>query len=386
MKVAYLGKIQLTDTDLPYLHEAQQIANITYVIEINPRFLQGPALNIGQIYQKSGLFKATDIYPEFHKLSSFIDLSKCYVLNTSGRLWTLKSFWTHMLLLLFLIRNKFDVIHLAWPPNLYEFILYVLRKRMILTVHDPIPHSSLNTPIVRLRRKFAFSLVPRFILLNKAQRQEFQDYYRIERSRIVEGHLSSCTYLKIVTPSTTNIPPADSYILFAGKISAYKGIDYLLPAMEKVHIECPDCHLVLAGGGKFYFDISKYQTMDYIDIRNRFILDTELVSLIRNCAFMICPYTDATQSGVVMSAFAFNKPVIATNVGALPEMVRHQHYGLIVKEKDVNALVESISFLWKSPLLRKKYSEEIKQDYSTGELSWKKIANLIFDEYCKMTQ
>ena len=58
MKVAYLGKIQLSDTDLPFLHEAQQMADVTYFIEITPRFLQGPAFNIQHIYNKSGLFKA----------------------------------------------------------------------------------------------------------------------------------------------------------------------------------------------------------------------------------------------------------------------------------------------------------------------------------------
>lgn len=384
MKIAYLGKIQLADTDLSYLHEAQQIADITYIIEINPRFLQGPAMNIQQIHQHSGLFKATDIYPEFNKLNGFIDLSKCYVLNTSGRLWTLKSFWTHMLLLLFLIRNKFDVIHLAWPPNLYEFILYVLRKRMILTVHDPIPHSSLNTSIVRLRRKFAFSLVPRFILLNKAQRQEFQDYYHIDGSRITDGQLSCCTYLHIVKPATVNIPLKKSYVLFAGKISAYKGLDYLLPAIEIVHRSCPDCQLLVAGGGKYHFDISKYLSLGYIDIRNRFIPDSELVALIQNCAFMVCPYTDATQSGVVMSAFAFNKPVIATNVGGLPEMVSHKRYGLIVPPKDVDALAESITFLWQHPNTVAHFSEEISQDYSAGEMSWKRTAEQLQAEYRKI--
>ena len=39
MKVAYLGKIQLSDTDLPFLHEAQQMADVTYFIEVNPRFM-----------------------------------------------------------------------------------------------------------------------------------------------------------------------------------------------------------------------------------------------------------------------------------------------------------------------------------------------------------
>ena len=78
----------------------------------------------------------------------------------------------------------------------------------------------------------------------------------------------------------------------------------------------------MAGGGKFHFDVSEYEALDYIGIRNRFIPDDEMVALIKNCAFMVCPYTDATQSGVIMSAFAFNKPVIATDVGGLPEMVK----------------------------------------------------------------
>ena len=289
MKVAYLGKIQLSDTDLPFLHEAQKMADVTYFLEINPRFMQGPAFNIHNIYNKSGLFKATDIYPEFNKLDEFIDLNKCYVLNTCGRMWLLKSFCTHFLLLLFLIRNKFNIVHLTWPPNIYEFILYVLRKRMILTLHDPIPHMGFNTGIVRIRRNVAFRLIPNFILFNNAQKQEFIDLYHIDAGRVIESRMSCCTYLEIVEPETNDIPSKGSYILFAGRISTYKGLDYLLPAMKKVH-EChPECNLVVAGKGKYHFDISPYQQLDYIDIRNRFIPDKELVALIRHCAFMVCP-------------------------------------------------------------------------------------------------
>lgn len=381
MKIAYLGKIQLTDTDLPYLHEAQQIADITYIIEINPRFLQGPALNIQHICPKSGLFKATDIYPEFQKLHDFIDLDRVYVLNTCGKLWLLKSFWTNFLLLLFLFRQHFDLIHLAWPPNIYEFVLYVFKQRMVLTVHDPQPHSNLNTRIVRLRRKVAFKLIPHFILFNETQQQAFIDYYHLLPTQVTVTRMSCCTYLNTVTPDESNIPSIGSYILFAGKISAYKGLDYLLPAMEQVHEQCPDCQLIVAGGGKFHFEISRYQQLDYINFRNRFIPDNELVALIKNCAFMVCPYTDATQSGVIMSAFAFNKPVIATNVGALPEMVRHQHYGIIVQEKNVNALVRSITALWQQPETVEAFAKEIEQDYGNGKLSWKETAENIISYY-----
>ena len=84
MKIAYLGKIQLSDVDMSYLHEAQQQADITYLMEVNPRFMKGPAFNIQQLYPKSGIFKAVDAYPEVKKFGSFIDLDKFYIINTTG--------------------------------------------------------------------------------------------------------------------------------------------------------------------------------------------------------------------------------------------------------------------------------------------------------------
>lgn len=383
MKIAYLGKIQLSDVDLSYLHEAQKLADITYVLELNPRFMRGPAFNLNRLHPKSGLFKAADIYPEFHSLSGFIDLDRFYVLNTTGKLWILKSFWTYLILLRFLVRQKFTAIHLVWSPNIYEFSLYWLRKRMLLTVHDPFPHTAHNSLVVRMRRWIAFRLIPRLIILNKAQRQEFLDYYRINSRRVIDSRLSCYTYLKTVVPDVSSNAQRGSQILFFGRISPYKGIDYLLSAMKKVHEQCPDCHLTVAGGGSFHFDISPYEILDYIDIRNRFIPDSELVQLIEDSAFIVCPYTDATQSGVVMSAFAFNKPVIATNTGGLPEMVKHEHYGLIVERKDVDQLANAIIRLWKDKNLLNKFSKEIEDDYNSSELSWKEIAKGLCQEYSR---
>lgn len=386
MKIAYLGKIQLSDVDLSYLHEAERLFDITYIMEVNPRFLKGPAFNIVHLYHRSGVFKAIEIYPEFKRLDGFINTEKFYVVNTCGRLWQLKSIWTHILLLFFLIKQKFDVIHLVWPPNIYEFALYFLRHKMVLTVHDPFPHSGLDTWIVRLRRKVAFYLIPYFIILNKKQRKDFLLSYQLSEDRVINSKLSCYTYLQTTEPDYSEVPQKGSYILFAGKISPYKGIDYLLPAMEKVHQQCPNCRLVVAGSGKYHFDISKYKLLNYIDIRNRFIPNNEMVALIQNCAFMVCPYTDATQSGVVMSAFAFNKPVIATNVGGLPEMVKHQQYGLIIKERDTNAIAENIIMLWKHQDTINTFSDNIRKDYSSGELSWKTITEKILSIYINLAQ
>jgi glycosyltransferase involved in cell wall biosynthesis len=384
MKTAYLGKVQLSDTDMPYLNEAQKIGDVTYIVEINPRFMQGPAYNIKALYPHTGIFPAIKAYPELARYGSFIDTSKFYVANTTGKLWALKSLWTYLLLLIFLVRHKFDVIHIAWPPNVYEFILYLLRKKMVLTVHDPFVHTGLDTFVVRLRRKIAFRLIPKLIIFNKTQRQAFLDYYHLKPEHVENATMGCCTLLRTVEPDTDGIPGKGEYILFSGKISPYKGLDYLLPAMKEVHEKCPDCRLIVAGGGEYHFDISPYMELPYMEIRNRFIPERELVALISNARFIVCPYTDATQSGVIMSAFAFFKPAIATNVGALPEMVKDKRYGLIIKEKDTHAVASAIIALWTDPERLEHFSRNIKEDYTTGAMSWKSTAEHIKSIYSSL--
>ena len=353
-------------------------------MEVTPRFMKGPAYNIGKIYPHSGVFKATEAYPEFEKYSRIIDVDKFYVVNTCGKFWQLKAFWTNFLLLLFLIKNKFDVIHLTWPANVYEFIIYMLKRKMILTVHDPFPHTGLDTRIVRLRRKVAFRCVPHFIILNKAQREKFLSFYHLPSSAVIDSRLSCYTYLNMVEQDMTTVPE-QKYILFAGKISKYKGVEYLLEAMKKVHDTFPDIKLVVAGGGKYHFDISGYAALPYIDIRNRFIPDEELVALMKKTQFMVCPYTDATQSGVIMSSFTFGTPVIATRVGGLPEMLGNGKYGMLVKEKDTDALYRGICSLLSDEEQLADYRREIGKDYtSDGYLSWKTIAEELRESYLQM--
>lgn len=374
MKIAYLGKIQLSDADLSYLNAAQKLADITYIMEINPRFMKGPAYNINKLYQHSGVFKAVEAYPEFERYSQLIDIDKFYVVNTCGRLWQLKAFWTNFLLLLFLIKNKFDVIHLTWPANVYEFIIYLLRRKMILTVHDPFPHSGLDTKIVRLRRNVAFRLIRNFIILNKAQYDEFISFYKLYSVRVIVSRLSCYNNFKMVKPDMSVIPTS-KYILFAGNISQYKGVEYLLQAMLMVHEKRPDVKLVVAGGGNYYFNISPYVKLDFIDIRNRFIPDEELVALIRNTEFMVCPYTDATQSGVIMSAFTFNVPVIATRVGGLPDMLDNGRFGMLIDKKNAKELSDAIVCLLENKNVLQAYKANINDAYSgEGELSWATIA------------
>ena len=110
----------------------------------------------------------------------------------------------------------------------------------------------------------------------------------------------------------------------------------------------------------------------------------DLATMLEECDLCACPYIDATQSGVVMSAFCFKKPVIATNVGGLPEMVDDGVTGIIVPPKDSDALANAIIELLANDIKRDNMKRNIEELYMHGEKSWPVIVNNYIDCYNKV--
>jgi glycosyltransferase involved in cell wall biosynthesis len=77
-------------------------------------------------------------------------------------------------------------------------------------------------------------------------------------------------------------------------------------------------------------------------VRNRYITNEELVDLISQAKFIVCPYKDATQSGVLMTAFALRTPVIASAIGAFPEYIDDNKTGMLVPVNDAEKLAEKM--------------------------------------------
>ena len=85
------------------------------------------------------------------------------------------------------------------------------------------------------------------------------------------------------------------------------------------------------------------------------------------------PYLSASQSGVIPTAYAFGKPVIATAVGGIPDMVRDRETGLLIPPNDVNALREALQQLMSDPDLRTRLGAA-GREFAASELSWASIA------------
>lgn len=380
MKIAYLSPTFMSDVDLSYLSALRQECSqiqCDYYLMLAPRQLRGAAVNIQSQYPKNGVFPAR-VYEELKALDCIFPVDQMYVVNsTCTRLYHPASYSCYYQLYRKL--KSYDLIHYTWPLPIPAFILYLLRHKLVMTVHDPFPHSSVRGWAIKAARYMAFKGTSNFVILNKAQRQDFIKAWKLKEDDVFDSRLSAYTYLRGYLHSA---PQEQGYILFFGQVTPHKGIRYLFEAMKSLHQRFPHLKLVVAGRWKKgYTEPELTNPPSYIDFQSRFIPDDELAMLIQNARFVVTPYLDATQSGVIMSAFAFGKPCIATNVGGLPEMVIHEKYGLIIPPQDTEAIVDSATRLLNDPSLCQKLSDNILQDYLQGNKSWKKIVHEMANYY-----
>lgn len=131
-----------------------------------------------------------------------------------------------------------------------------------------------------------------------------------------------------------NLPENKKYLLFFGFIRKYKGLDLLLEAMSDPRIQHSDVELIIAGeyyGDREFYEaiITKNNLPRRVHLFTDFIPNAEVPVYFSAADVVMLPYRSATNSGITQVAYYFEKPMIATNVGGLPEAVPHGKAGLV---------------------------------------------------------
>ena len=175
------------------------------------------------------------------------------------------------------------------------------------------------------------------------------------------------------------------YVLLFGKIKPYKGVETLLEAARKVRKKLGNkFRVIIAGkGSKAFLDsLLRTDDLEYINIQNEYIPDVEIPKLFTNAKFLVLPYIDASQSGVVSLAYTFSKPVIVSNVGSIAEYVEPGITGLIFESGDTGQLSNYIEEL---VLNNDKCIEMGKNAYQKikNEMSLERCSEVINELYTK---
>lgn len=160
----------------------------------------------------------------------------------------------------------------------------------------------------------------------------------------------------------------EGFLLFLGRITPYKGVKYLFDAVKML----PDkygCKVVIAGSGKDSV-LDEMKADSRFTVVNRFIDNDEMVWLTQNCKAIVCPYVAASQSGLMALASAYNKPLIATAVGAFPEVIEDGKNGFLAKPSDSRDLARAIERCIKEANRKYDYlPERINWNYITKQYS-----------------
>lgn len=155
------------------------------------------------------------------------------------------------------------------------------------------------------------------------------------------------------------------YVLFFGFIRGYKGLDLLLDAFGNERLRELNVKLIVAG--EFYGNEEQYMKQikdlgieDRVELHTYFIPDDKVNNYFCSADIVAQPYKTATQSGVTQVAFHFEKSMLVTNVGGLPEIVPHGKIGYVV-EPDANEIAKALIDFYENER-EKEFEQNVKEE------------------------
>lgn len=182
-----------------------------------------------------------------------------------------------------------------------------------------------------------------------------------------------------------NIPDNKKLLLFFGFIREYKGLKYLIQAMPDIVQKVTDAELLVVGDFVNEEEKAEYEALiqncgvqDYIKVYGGYIPDKEVEKFFAASDLVVLPYTSATQSGIVQIAYGFEKSVVVTNVGGLPDVVTDGKTGYVVEEKNPQQLAEAIVTYFEENK-EEEFTENVKRE--TERFSWDRMREEIENLY-----
>lgn len=238
-------------------------------------------------------------------------------------------------------RHNFDVINLVHHNDLTLQIYDYFKKNEIkfcVSYHEVI--ENLISPKARKDIKRILEGQQHIIVHSNKTKGDLVKFYGIDSNddRFHTFYFGPFESYWQYNEDKVDLHLPSNYLLFLGRITPYKGLINLYNAVKL--IEGQGVNTVVAGSGKDVV-LEKMKKDKNFFIINRYIKNEELCYLVRNCKAIICPYEAASQSGLVQTAFAFKKPIIATDVGAFPEVINNKN-GRIVKRGNIMDLSKAI--------------------------------------------
>lgn len=232
-------------------------------------------------------------------------------------------------------KEKFDVIYFE-SLHLWNLAIMMLcrKARFYHVIHEVIPHEGdSQEKMVDLMNKAICKLTDYIVLRNKAYIQPMADRYRfpIEKIKYSELWRRYPEYTK---------PVHSKRMLFFGRMNPYKGIDNLLDIVKA----CPEIQFSAIGKVDPQVEsiVAELSRLDNVSLNIGYVSDEDMRKAFVEADWVILPYNSASQSGVIIDAYKYSRPVVAFEVGAIAEQIQDGISGYLVPANDKLAFIEKV--------------------------------------------
>lgn len=254
-----------------------------------------------------------------------------------------------------IVRKRPEVVLVQWwhpyfAPAIFTICLVVrvmTRTRILFLCHNVVPHET--SPVDRFLSRIAFSVADSFLVQSGEDRDNL---LRIKkRPRVALNPLPLFDFFEKVGLTKDEARRkigmvGERLILFFGYIRPYKGLMCLLEAMPEIRDKTGACLLIV---GEFYEPSDPYLELvrssrvgEAVRFIDRYVGNEEVEAFFTASDIVVLPYVTATQSGIVQIAISFDRPVIVTDVGGLPEVVSEGKTGFVVPPSDADAIAKAV--------------------------------------------
>lgn len=266
-------------------------------------------------------------------------------------------------LLAFAARFRPDVVHIegAVHPGSYYAIWRMLRPfarcRFVYTAHDVFSKKKRPYHPWVLRR--IYRGMDHVLVNAERNKQEIVEGFGGSPDRITFVPVGDLVAFVRDVPAgpLDGVPEGTRRLLFFGNIEPRKGLMTLIRAFRRVRDEVPGAVLAIMGRpfedvGPYRAEIERLGLTDAVCFRPDYV-PLEMISSVLGWAdLLVLPYERAWNSGIILSAYAFGKPVVSTDVSGLSEVVVDGRTGLVVPPGDAGALASAVVRILSDDALR----------------------------------
>lgn len=283
-----------------------------------------------------------------------------------------------------------DMVIVQWWHPYFAPCYFMLCKclkniKILFVCHNVFPHE--RFPLDRLLAKMVLRKGDSYIVQSKMDAEDLHTI--VDRPIYKQTVHPTYNVFKLENISKEearkrlDIKPEKKILLFFGFVREYKGLKYLIQAMPEVVRRVEGIELLIAGDFAGAEEKQRYLNLilecgiqEHVKIYDGYIPDKEVENFFAACNLVVLPYISATQSGIVQIAFGFEKPVVVTDVGGLPDVVENGKTGYVVETENSARLAEAIVDYFNRDM-EKEFTENVRQE--AYRFSWDRMVEVIED-------